>query len=296
MEKSMSGRLSKYSPETWRRLRTAISSQASAAGRSPCASPNGRTSDPYGLEAVLASLSAPPVSALDLKTIDICGPNSCASSRSAALQASLASRLRRSLEGLGSPVYALTWKEWSMLSGPPISALRASGRRISGNDSGGWPTPAAQEAGGTAEQFLARKEKAAANGAELGISLTSLSLVAQTAGWPSPASKDSHAGTEDNKTAQTGMNLRTVSGWASPALADARRSAFVDPEKRTKDGRGGQLPDQASGATPNGSPAPTASRGQLNPAHSRWLMGFPPEWDACAPTAMRSIRTARRKS
>jgi hypothetical protein len=42
-----------------------------------------------------------------------------------------------------------------------------------------WATPAAQEAGGTPEQFLARKRKAQANGAQLGVSLTSLSLQAQ---------------------------------------------------------------------------------------------------------------------
>jgi hypothetical protein len=44
-----------------------------------------------------------------------------------------------------------------------------------------WSTPAAKEAGGTPEQFLARKVKARANGAELGVSLTSLSLQAQLA-------------------------------------------------------------------------------------------------------------------
>lgn len=42
----------------------------------------------------------------------------------------------------------------------------------------GWGTPAAQEAGGTPEQFLARKQKAKENGAQLGASLTSLSLQA----------------------------------------------------------------------------------------------------------------------
>jgi hypothetical protein len=44
-----------------------------------------------------------------------------------------------------------------------------------------WSTPTAQEAGGTPEQFIARKAKAKANGASIGLSLTSLSLQAQLA-------------------------------------------------------------------------------------------------------------------
>jgi hypothetical protein len=38
------------------------------------------------------------------------------------------------------------------------------------------------------------------------------------------------------------------------------------------------------GETPFGSLAETVEPGRLNPAFSRWLMGFPPEWDDCAPT------------
>jgi hypothetical protein len=51
-----------------------------------------------------------------------------------------------------------------------------------------------------------------------------------------------------------------------------------------------------SGQTVIGSPAETENTGQLNPAHSRWLMGLPPEWDACAPTATPSSRKPRKRS
>jgi hypothetical protein len=44
-----------------------------------------------------------------------------------------------------------------------------------------WVTVTAKEAGGTPEQFLARKEKARAKGASLGASLTALNLQAQLA-------------------------------------------------------------------------------------------------------------------
>jgi hypothetical protein len=129
-----------------------------------------------------------------------------------------------------------------------------------------WATPAAREAGGTPEQFLERKRKAQRSGSILGISLTSLSLQAQTAAWATPTARD-HRSDRGRKT---------------------------DQEQYGAKGR--PLPRQALGTAANGSPAPTGKLAQLNPEHSRWLLGYPPEWGSCAPTAMPSSRKSRRRS
>ena len=94
-------------------------------------------------------------------------------------------------------------------------------------------------------------------------------------------------------------------GWVTPTTRDWKdtpgMSALRDGPQRLH-----QLPRQAYlvtttrrtalGEMLTGSCAATESGGQLNPAHSRWLMGLPQEWDDCAPTETLLMLKRRKRS
>lgn len=91
---------------------------------------------------------------------------------------------------------------------------------------------------------------------------------------------------------------QTVTGWRSPAAGDCKMR-ISNPEmadKRLASGKQISLELEAHGAISTSSPAATAKRGALNPAHSRWLMGYPAAWDSCGATAMQSSRKERQTS
>lgn len=300
-------------------IHSVISSPGSAGGPSPSDSQAGPTINRCGPEAVRASLSARQAKERGLMTSGTSGPLSSGSSNSASLQLSLVNRLQAKLRGRGSTLYKLTWKQWATPSGLSRFRLRASVRRISETERTGWATPVAHEArlgyqnrrngkkgsqvslttevvnalapdndprlkgmagwgtpvanpaNGTPEAFQERKRRAQARGIQMGDTITDIQMQAKLAGWPTPVTVPDSPASHGQLSGDYRRALKAMQPFGPHRLTD-------------------------SGELLTGSAAGMESGGQLNPAHSRWLMGYPLEWDDCAAMVTPLSRKPRKRS
>jgi len=276
----------------------ATSSPALAVGATPCALPDGPRTDLFGQAVAHASHSARPVPGGALPTSAISGRSGSTSSASADLTLSLVSKLTQRLTTAGSTLFNLTWREKVTPAGRLVSLLRASGRRTSDKDFGLWQTPKALDGVFSTPRTTGRPMHRATHLQTQTIALLTNADPTLTS-WPTTSTRDykgeSGAGRQERKghPADTVPNAAQLTSWPTPLRADGRGSAGAAEHKNS------ELPNAArlvSGDPPIGSPAATEKPGQLNPAHSRWLMGYPAEWDACAPTATPSSRKSRKFS
>jgi hypothetical protein len=244
--------------------------------------------DLFGQDLAPANPSVQPAKAKHQAMNAISGPNGSDLSEQFDRQSSLANRLKRQLDGVGSTLFTLTWKRKATPLGRPYYQLAASGRRISDSDCGSWQSPMA----GTNRKSERAMMRSVNNGRRSGGGQSSspgLEQQAEMASWPTPTQQDaasSGAANYSTENRHSGTTLTDAASWATPTANEKVRSAEFQQGRELN-------PREALGPISSGSPAQTESKGQLNPAFSLWLMGYPPEWLNCAPQAMPSCRKSR---
>lgn len=266
---------------TWLGTPSATSSQVSEAGPWPSDSRDGLTTGPSGPAAAHASLSASQAKDMGWLTSGTYGRIGSILYGHSDLKQCLVNRLKQRLTTGGSTLFKMTWKEKVTPSRQSVSLLRASGLRISDNDSGSWPTTTTRD----------HKDGSQCDNVPLNALLGRVAWLAEP--WSTPRANkwgfpDAHGSHE---------GPIPLASWATPACMDTLPIRSDEQLARAKSVAGcSNLKDQVpTGLPATGSSAATGSGGQLNPAHSRWLMGYPTEWDDCAPTVTPSSRKSRQK-
>jgi hypothetical protein len=274
-DKSTSDPLPTSPPQMSLGLDSGTSSPGSADGHTPSVSPGPRTTATSGPGVAPASRSATRARGREFATLDIFGQHGSHSSSSVGLQSSLESRLRARMASGGSTLFALTWNDAVTPSGRRICALRASALRTSDSGCTSWPTPTVS---GGDYSYDHGDHEAPRLKLSTGQDLpTTAHEAIRAASWATPAAQ------EAGGTPEGFLKRKRKAREAGTHIGESVTSLSLQA----------QLAD--SGPMPTGSsaeiqPEATRSPGQLNPEHSRWLQGYPPEWGCCGATATRSSR------